>query len=157
MRKIYLLALVAMLAGCATEYQRADSFGYGFYDTQLAENVFEVSFQGSDADGVHRMRDLAMLRASEITLEHGFRYFKILAEDDQAEHGTVVTGGYGVPWYNAVTNTTESYEVPVTSASYTEHGSTKRIMCFKDKPEGAVVYDAEFVSNSIRESYGINP
>ena len=155
MKRLYPLAIAALLGGCVAEYQKGDFWGTGFYDTQLAENVFEVTYQGESE--AHRVRDFAMLRASEITLEHGFRYFKILAEHDQAEHGTIVTGGYGIPSYNAVTNTTESYDVPVSSVSYTEHGSTKRIVCFKDKPEGAVVYDAEFVSNTIREKYGISP
>jgi hypothetical protein len=157
MKKIYLAALLGMLVGCGpTEYRKGDS-GVGFFDTQLAENVFEVSFQGGDASEAHRVRDFAMLRASEVTLEHGFSYFKILGEDDQTEHVSFTTGGYTTSYYNAVTNTTETSTTPVIAGTSTVLNPTKRIMCFKKKPEGVFVYDAKFVSKSIRESYGIIP
>lgn len=156
MRKLFSIVLISMLVGCATEYQKADFFGYGFYDTQLAENVFEVSFQGGSEDEAHRVRDFAMLRASEITLEHGFTYFKILGEDDQTEQYLFTTGGYTTNRYNPVTNTTQTHTSPVTTVSGAEIGSTKRIMCFKEKPEDVFVYDAEFVSSSIRGSYKLD-
>ena len=157
MNKFYLIALMAILGGCATEYQKADVFSYGFNDTQLAENVFEVSFQGGEFDDAQRVRDFAMLRASEVTLERGFNYFKILGEDDQTEYSHYTTGGHTTNRYNAATNTTQAYTTRVRTHNSTEFGSTKRIMCYTEEPEGVFVYDAEFVANSIRNKYGIAP
>ncbi len=155
MKNLYYLVLIVFIAGCATQYHKADIFGTGFYDTQLAENVFEVSFHGGGASEKHRTRDFAMLRASEITLEHGFTYFSVVGEDDQAEHSQYTTGGNTTTTYNPVTDTTETHTTPVVTHSSTELSSTKRIVCFKEKPEGVFVYDARFVAKSIRDNYGI--
>jgi len=51
------LLVTVLLSGCATPYQRQGFFIAGYSETQLAENVFQVSFQGNQNTGRERASD----------------------------------------------------------------------------------------------------
>ena len=86
------IAIVA-LAACATSYREAGFWGEGFKDTQLAPDVFRVSFTGSVNDSQDRVQDLALLRASELCLSNGFPYFVVVNTADQSTSTVVVIPG----------------------------------------------------------------
>jgi len=69
MRKIILISILAiMIGGCATKYQRL-SFTGGYSETQLGENVFQISFRGNAYISRQRTSDFCLLRSAEIALE----------------------------------------------------------------------------------------
>jgi hypothetical protein len=67
-----------LLLGCswATPYQPKGLSG-GYSEDQLSENTFRVSFLGNAAVSSVQASDFALLRASELALEHGYTYLVI--------------------------------------------------------------------------------
>lgn len=66
MRKIIGSGLCLLLAACATGY-KPEGFSGGFFELQLSENVYRVSFDGNGYTGSRRAADMALLRSAELT------------------------------------------------------------------------------------------
>lgn len=72
------LAAAISLSACATGptmYGPAQDSGLGFATKQIEDTCFQVSFTGKNAE---EARNLALLRAAEITKERGFSHFKVV-------------------------------------------------------------------------------
>lgn len=69
---------VFVLAGCVTQYQER-TFSGGYSDIQLNENTYRVNVRGNGFTSVSRANDIALLRAAELTLQHGGERFVILS------------------------------------------------------------------------------
>jgi len=153
--------LAILLAGCATQYQ-AQGLSGGYTDTQLGENIFQVSFRGNGYTPSERAADFALLRAAEVTMENGFRYFVVVESGRDASVSAFTTPtqsyttgsaySYGNTAYGSATTTTyggQTFFIRTPSA-------TNTILCFKEKPEIAgLVFDAEFVTKSLKRKYEI--
>lgn len=161
MKKLIALVVVAALAGCATSYQ-AKSFSGGFSETQLDKNVFRVSFQGNGYTQSERAEDFALLRSAELTLKHGFTHFAIVDGRQSNDYAVMTTPtqsyttgsvtAYGNTAYGSAHTTTTGGQ----SFIVKKPSSTNTIVCFNGKPDnGAFVYDAQFIYNSLTEKYGI--
>ena len=162
MRALFILALATvLLGGCATTYQ-PNSFTGGYSETQLGENIFQVSFRGNGYTSRERASDFSLLRSAEVALENGFRYFVIV----ESEKGSKV-GAYTTPTTSYTTGSAYgSGNYAYGSATTTTYGgqtyfiskprATNTILCFKEKPEiNGLVFDAEFVAKSIRQKYNL--
>ncbi len=143
MRTFSLLA-VLFSVGCATAYQPAGFTG-GYTESRLGPDAFTVWFQGNRYTAASRVSDFTMLRAAELTLESGYRYFVLLGETDRtSRHRSLNTT------YNGSTgfNTTENVSI--------KPGQEVRVQCLTDKPKGGTyAYDAQFISNEMRRKYGL--
>ena len=146
-RILYVLAVV--LAGCATKYQSAGLAG-GFSETQLAPNVFRITFNGNGYTASERASDFALLRSAHLTLKGGYSYFVIV--DERADTSTLVyTTPLQATTYGRTTTVTGGQAIPIRRPS-----STNVIACFTNRPEGmGFVYDATFVANSLSAKYGV--
>ena len=166
MKTTTILAIVSslLLMSCATPYQKrgTDSSG-GHQFKRLSENTFAVGFSGNGFTQPKRASDFAMLRAAEVTLEHNYRYFSILGEEDRSSTelihsggtayttGTAYTyGGYGS--YSGITTYT-----PSTTPVY-KPGTMLTIRCYDRKPGGHAgqVYDAKQLRESMRAQYKLD-
>lgn len=161
MRSYILVLFVAVLSGCATAYQR-ESFTGGYSETQLGENIFQVSFRGNGYTSRERASDFSLLRSAEVALENGFRYFVIVESEKGSKvsaHTTPSTsyttgsaygyGNYAHGWARTTTYGGETYFISKPRA-------TNTVLCFKEEPEiNGLVFDAEFVVKSITQKYGI--
>ncbi len=156
-----LLILSALLMGCATAYQ-SDGFSGGYSETQLGENIFQVSFSGNGYTRGERASNFALLRSAEVTTENGFRYFIIVEAGKDASLATYTTPthsyttgsvyGYGNTAYGSATTTTDGGRTYIIS----KPSATNTIVCFKKKPNVAgLVFDAEFVKKSLKQKYDI--
>jgi hypothetical protein len=151
-----------LLTACATNYQPVSGTG-GFSETRLAPNVFRVEFRGNAYTDSGRVEDFAMLRAAEVTLASGFRYFAIAGEQDISSHGAMVLPGQTTAQGSATTfgNTTyasvTTQRTPDQVVGITKPAVTKTIVCFQEQPQGAYAFDAEFLATSIRQKYNILP
>jgi len=162
MKNIVVLTLLAVaLAGCATAYQR-QGFTGGFSETQLGENIFQVSFKGNGHTSRERASDFALLRSAELALENGFKYFIIVDSEKYTKTGTYTTPtnsyttgsayGTGNYAYGSATTTTTGGQTYFIS----KPRSINTIVGFKEKPEtNGLVYDAVFVVKSIKGKYDI--
>jgi hypothetical protein len=77
MNKIILIAASLLIFGCgATAYKPYGLTG-GYSDKKLFNDEFVISFDGNIRTDANRAIDFAMLRAAEITLDNGYKYFVI--------------------------------------------------------------------------------
>ena len=87
--KSRLLLALFLLAGCRTPYMAYDceptgspwpfsgwSCKGGYSELELAPNTYQVSFSGREIT-TEKANDYALLRAAELTLERGRRYFLV--------------------------------------------------------------------------------
>lgn len=162
MRKFAIVLTVLVLAGCATTYQH-QSFTGGYSETQLGDNVFQVSFRGNAYTSRERASDFSLLRSAELALEKGFRYFIIVDSEKYSKTGTYTTPtqsyttgsvyGYGNYTHGSAITTTYGGQTFFIS----KPRATNMVLCFKEKPEmDGLIFDAEFVVKSIKQKYGIN-
>ena len=152
------IALTLIMASCATPYQ-STGFTGGYSDTALAPDVYHVSFRGNGYTSSERAQDFALLHAADMTLSHGFRYFAIVSEANgtrvssitlpgQSYTSASVTGYGNLAYGTAVTTYTPPTSIPIFKPD-----SGLLIRCFAQRPGSGYVFDARFLSNSIRTKY----
>lgn len=102
MRTLFMTALAVLLGACAATvndfYQPADSPGaYGYSDVQLDENRYRVSFTGDARTTDEAVRDLALMRAAELTARENRDWFRVVTVETEettrtrsSEPGSVV-------------------------------------------------------------------
>ena len=148
-----------ILAGCGTPYKPYSYFGGGGYrDVQLAENVFKITVEANGYTTSARAADLALLRAADLTLQHGVEYFIIGALADHS-----YSTSYTTPETTSIhlaTNGRTANAAAITSGgqTYSFHfpAPSITITTFKEKPEvQGTVYQARMVSASLRRELGI--
>lgn len=161
-KSIFFALLTTVVTACATPYQK-QGFTGGFSETQLGENAFQITFKGNAYTSEERAADFTLLRSADLALENGYRYFIIVDSEQYAKLGAYTTpvkshttaNAYGTGNYAYGTATT------TTTAGQTYFFSKPRrnntIVCFQEKPEvDGLVYDASFVSRSIRTKYQLS-
>src|SRR5262245_15060327 len=87
------LIICCLVTACATPYQ-STGFSGGFSETRLAPDVFRVNFSGNGYTSAERAQDFAFLRAAELTLAAGFKYFVPLKEASSTTVSTITTPGF---------------------------------------------------------------
>jgi hypothetical protein len=163
MTKSILLFLVIALAGCATgrSYHNSDNmWKLGYSDTQLNERIYRVSYAGygipqSECD------DFALMRASEIAKEKGYKYFRILTEK-QSSHSQA----FYIPGSTYTTGTVSGYgntaRVNATSYSTGFMGtanypvSTITIELLKEKDDISGAFDTETIWSSLAKKHDVS-
>ncbi len=144
MRILALFTLLASVA-CVTAYQPSGFMG-GFTESRLGPDLFTVRFNANAFTGAARVHDFTMLRAAELTLKSGYRYFVILAEKDTTSRQQSTHTSYNSFWGGWNTN----------QSSTIKPGQEIRVRCFRDKPRGnTYVYDARFIETEMRQKYSL--
>ena len=134
---IVMAAFSIILMGCATSYQK-ESYTGGFSETQLGENVFQVSFSGNSYTSRKKASDFTLLRAAELSLENGFKYFIVVDSEKYTSTRTQTMSSSGKTFV------------------YSNPTSVLTITGFKEKPEtSGLVYEADIVVKSINAKYDI--
>lgn len=80
--------VMGLLAACATTplYQPAESEdAIGYTDTRLTDRQYRVTFQGRRSTSAEAVRDYALLRAAEVTMQQGYDWFEITASESGTE------------------------------------------------------------------------
>lgn len=155
-------AVVAIaLAGCATSY-KPDGVAGGYSDTRLDENVFRVSFSGNGYTSRDRAEDMAILRASELTLQHGYKYF-VIGDARSSTKDSLVS----MPMSSNTTFSGSTYGNTTTGTARTTYSGGQliaisspqvsfTITCFTEKPEGTKPpINAELARQGLVAKYGL--
>ena len=90
--------------------------------------------------------DFAVLRAAELTLSHGYRYFGIINE--AAGYAITNANAYAIgdmAFGNSYTTHVPGLRIPIFKSE-----SELMIRCFNERPAGSFALDAQFISHSIR-------
>ena len=173
---ILTLCVALILSGCATNYQR-NGFSGGYSDTQLASDLYRIIFYGNGYTPPERAQDFALLRASELTLQHGLTCFAIIDERHSTSVSSFTTPGhvettasgtgynsgniylnpYGARYSGTSTanvNATTTYTPPQTHVFYKPESGIL-VRAFMAKPEGVFTFDAAFLMQSLKQKYRI--
>ena len=157
--KALITALAALqIIGCATPYCQKGFTG-GYAETQFAPDVWRVTFRGNGYTSPERVQDFAMLRAAELTLQHGFTHLALINEQSGTSTSSFSTQGHA--------DTTGTMNFYGNQASYSGHTtytpgqiftfykpSTGLLFrCFKTPPEGIFTFDAAFLQQSLKQTY----
>lgn len=165
------LLMVGLLAGCASPYQ-SHGLGGGYDDIALAPNIYRVSFRGNGYTSMERAKDYALLRAAEVTLSNGYRFFIVTTDESYAKKmsvyipGETKTNYSGTATGNVYRNGSFNANIYGNSTTYTTPGykfditkpkAVFMVVAFKDEasaPRDA--FDAIFLQKSVRGKYNIN-
>jgi hypothetical protein len=151
----------AAVSGCATPYQ-PNGFTGGFTETQIAENVWRVTFEGNGHTGSKKAEDFALLRAADLTLKTGYTHFGLASSTAKENMAAVVTPQTSTTNMNAYrtgnaisgTATTNTFGGNMMFVSFPTANNT--VVMFKGKPQGRdMVFDARFICNSIARKYEV--
>lgn len=152
--KLLGLIFLAFLTACATPYQPHGTSG-GFSETQLDQNVFQVTFKGNAYISREQVNDYTLLRSAEVTLENGFSYFVIVDKDQYVTQSSYTTPSttYGTAtiYGNSVYGSATTYGGQ--TFYYSKPTSSNLIVCFSERPEGAFSLDARFLKNQLQSKY----
>ena len=162
MKNILLVLISFLIIGrmTSTPYQPM-GFKGGYENTQLDKNVFEVTFSGNGLTSRQRVRDFAMLRSAELTIQNGYKYFISINENTSSTQHTVVTPQTSTTDHNISVSDGYAYG---TSNTTTYGGqqirvnrptTSMRIICLKNKPNDVLSYNAYFIIKSIKNKYDI--
>jgi len=101
MLKIAFGAILALaIVGCATApiYEPAqDQNDFGYSEQKIEENRYRVSYNGDASTSRATVENFLLYRMSEITLEQGFDYFKVLDTDTECHTEYHTTGDEPCP------------------------------------------------------------
>ena len=155
MRKILLVLMVVLIAGCESGYQRYKR-GAGYSEFVVSPGVYSVSYQGNSNMTRHMVDKFLLRRCCELALANGYGYFEVASSKDASKTdevhvpGVRVSGAYywgrpgyhynypyyyGHSYYDSF-DRVRKYEMP---------GAIVTIICYEDKPEGVDdAIDAQF-------------
>lgn len=158
---IKVLLVFLILTGCATPYQKV-GLGGGYSDTRLQDNVFTVNFRGNGYTSRERSSDFALLRCAELAIENGFKFFAIADSSQEQKTMFYKTGStsstYGATniYGNTAYSNFNTYRSGSMIFPIRKPKSSHTIFCFAEKPyENKMVFDAHYLSQSIRQKYKI--
>lgn len=159
-KSLFFLAGTLLIAGCATPYQPSGLTG-GYKETLLAPDIVRITVEGNGYTSRDRVQDFALLRASEMALQSGYPYFAVINERNDSSTGSFTTAGssytsgsvYGVGNSAYYSGTTTYMPGQTMTFQFPETGLLVKFL--KRKPNDALVFDANFLSATLRQKYKI--
>lgn len=99
--------LLALLVACATQtpYAPAEERGApGYTETKLTSNRYRITFTGNSSTPAETVKDYALLRAAELTLQEGHDWFQLADRETDKKVQSTTAGGAGfvVPGHTTV-------------------------------------------------------
>ena len=151
MKRIMMMGAVvasALMAGCASYSGATDS-------QQIAENIHRIEMRGNAFNKGSDAQDFALVKAAEVTVDNGHRFFTIIDSADRT-HGSSYTApgtfnsttttnanafGVGNYAYGNATSTTSGTFNPGQTYNFVHPGMDLMIATFAEMPQGGA-FDA---------------
>ncbi len=160
--RISMVLLALALAGCSTGYGPSGLTG-GYEETQLAPNVWRVSFTGNGYTSQEQTQDFALLRSAELAVKNGYSYFGFAAASVRANSGGVITTpGYSTTtgsasvYGNSVYGSANTVSYPGSSYAWTFPTANNTVVMFRERPQvEAMIYEARFICRSLGNKYKV--
>ncbi len=83
LKKLLLLGLIALVAGCAAKYHAAETGSSGYRDIQVKPGVYYVEYTESANRKWEVIHQFALKRCAEIAKQQGYKYFDVLSKDEK--------------------------------------------------------------------------
>ena len=158
---VFILLFAFLLSGCATRYQ-AQGWTGGYTEVQLTPDSFHICFYGNGYTSPQKVTKYVLLRASELTLEKGFKYFIVTSIEDHtsfqnySQTNSNSTGSANTYCYSNSTNTQLNHSTVTSTSSGTIRKPAQciTIKCFQTKPQSSSgeVFDAQFYWDTNKET-----
>ena len=99
------LACAALLSACAssTAYGPAAETGYGFNETRIEQNRYQVSFSGNSLTDLQTVERYLLYRAAELTVQNDYDYFIMVnrqTDEDSSYRGTGFDQRFAMQYYH---------------------------------------------------------
>ena len=88
MNKLFLIMCMTWLYACGSSspYMEADgSRDFGYTESRITDNRYRVTFKGNSNTTGDEVKDMALLRAAEITLLNNYDWFRVLTQETQQD------------------------------------------------------------------------
>jgi hypothetical protein len=130
----------------------------GFSELQLSSDVYRVAFRGNGYTSPDRVIDFALLRAAELTLLQGARYFVVVNEGRDSSQ-QLVGGGYTTGTMAPMVGGGCSFTGNTAPPVLVRRHSAELVIRLVPEPSlpGVTVYSAELIRDQVRQKYGITP
>lgn len=96
MKKLLSILAVFSLVACASQTSYVAATGerdYGYSENPITDNRYRVSFRGNTNTTDDEVKDMALLRASELTLLNNYDWFRIVVQEtNEQQSGTAQVG-----------------------------------------------------------------
>lgn len=137
------LSVVLLIPGCAMVGQPPESVS-GNSETRLGPDVFRIPAPAPDGDpSPEKSQDMALLRAADFSLQHGYRFFAVISDKDT---GSDLSSDSSFDYLTYAPDQASVHSKPDTGLL---------IQGFADKPAKIFAFDASFLQSSVRQKYGL--
>jgi len=169
MKYSWLFLAALTLAGCRTPYMAYDceptgtpwpfpgwNCQGGYSELELATETYQVSFSGRDISTA-KSQDYALLRAAELTLQRGHRYFLVVGTWSQTDvqlHSN--PGTSQTTHHSGGGHTTTSFGGGTSSTTLPQASYVIRILGASEEQDPNA-YDALKIQRSVRQKYRLPP
>ena len=148
---LFLIIISFLAQSCTftrlTKYQPR-SLNVGYSETQLAEDVYSVRYQGYGYMNPEISYDFCLLRCAELATMGGYKYF-VTVQNKELLAGVMATTS------PVVAGTTSPVVVATTPPVYPFNNVIIKLI--HDKPVGTdIVYEASFIIRSVKTKYKID-
>ncbi|HEY1078030.1 MAG TPA: hypothetical protein VGE51_15160 [Fontimonas sp.] len=149
------VTLAVTACATTTPYQpREGKRGYGYSEQMLESNRYRVNYTGNASTPRETVENYLLYRAAELTLQHGYNYFKIAQQDTDrnTEYRQSFSGGYG-GFYGGYYRWGPTFGLGAsTTTSESEYEAQAMILMFKGaKPaDDAGAFDANEVRQNLQ-------
>jgi hypothetical protein len=149
---ITILALAFLHVSC-TSYREALSYNsQGFVDKRLGRDAFKITYNGGRFTDLEQAIDFCLLRCSEITLERGYKYFRVTKSESGIYRYLVKN-----PDFYGTINGSPVVIKGALSHDISQFVAENIIVCKKTPPEDSNdFYSAENTLYAIREKYNMS-
>jgi len=100
LRTVSLIIVTSHLIACAapsSHYQRAEGpSDVGYYQNQITENRYRITYNGSTGNDEDAVKDMALLRAAEVTKLNDYDWFRVTSRETREESDEAVDVATGI-------------------------------------------------------------
>jgi hypothetical protein len=149
------LGLAVTLAACATAtpYQPAQD-GQGYVEQRIESNRYRIRFMGNSSTPRETVENYMLYRAAELTLNAGYDYFVMSANDTEARtRYSQSVSAYGGPGWGWGWGGRGGFGLGVSSSTpITDYNAQAIVLMFKGKKPDSDpnAYDARAVRESLQ-------
>jgi hypothetical protein len=153
------------ITSCATPYGPNSNRNTGGYsETRYSPDVAKISFHGNALTSSEQAHDYSILRAGELCLQLGYKYFFIGSDKVDVSTSTIRTAGYssttgsvyGVSPFGANYSQSSVYQ-PGQTIDLQKPSATLLVKFFHRERKELGTLDAAFIVESLRGKYQLSP
>lgn len=154
-----LLILISLILFSCTSYAPKGLAG-GFVETQLNATTWKINVNGNGFTSNTRVDDYALLRASELTIENGYKYFLVTSSSQDVKKNKVKLSDGTSRTTGTINGGLISATTTDTPARYSNVSKYRSELIFtmvdsNRVSEDMIAYDAQLIYDSLTEKYNI--